>query len=305
MIQTNIDVKKFKSLDPRQINIRLNEPMAGHCTFKIGGTAAVFVEPATKQALFDLLTICRADNLPIFILGRGSNTLFADGFIDRIIISTNLLDNISAANATTLLADAGAKLRDIAFFAMQQGLTGFEFACGIPGTLGGALYMNAGAHGGEMGHIVQSATVVDRDGAVSTLTNAELGFAYRRSFVMDGGLFVLDATVKLSTGDKDEINAKMQGHLQLRNDKQPINMPSAGSAFKRPGDNIFAAKLIDDCGLKGYAVGGAQVSEKHSGFIVNTGDATAEDVLTLIKYIQDVVRQKDGITLHPEIIYVD
>lgn len=302
--------KLLQKLPCIDADIRQSEPLDKHCTFGIGGRAFVYAAPADKAALIQILHLCEETGAPYMVIGRGSNILFPDRDLDMVIISTEKLGIIEQTDGG-LRAGAGALLKNLAAQAQRAGFSGLEFACGIPGTLGGALRMNAGAYGGEMSQVLTSALVLERlDGAYTPrlLTNSEMEFGYRRSVVIKGGFIVLAGELALTRGDGVQIQAVMDDLMRKRNDKQPVTMPSAGSAFKRPfdgKDGVSAAGLIDECGLKGYAVGGAQVSPKHAGFIVNTGGATAADVRALIGHIRDVVRRETDILLEPEIIIVE
>ncbi|MDR1704137.1 MAG: UDP-N-acetylmuramate dehydrogenase, partial [Clostridiales bacterium] len=272
------------------------EPMSRHTTFMAGGKAAVYARPANESELLEAVAICKEAGVRYFILGKGSNTLFPDGESDVVVISTEKLNDISLAqdNPLRVRAGAGAPLKHIADFARRRGLAGFEFACGIPGSLGGALRMNAGAHGGEIFHVFHSARILMQDGSVKTVGSSAMGFGYRHSVLADRPYVALSAELDFTEDDPEAVKARMDDILQRRNASQPLNFPSAGSVFKRPAPNVFAAKLIEDCGLKGRRVGGAEVSEQHSGFIVNTGGATAADITGLIAFVRDTVFEKTG-----------
>ncbi len=268
------------------------EPMNRHTSFRIGGPVRAMVFPRNAEELRDVLRGCEREGLEWFLLGRGSNLLCADGPIDKIAVHTGEMRSVTAEN-DTLTAEAGAPLAKIAVLAQERGLSGLEFAHGIPGTLGGAVLMNAGAYGGEMKDVIVFVTALS-----GAYENAECGFSYRHSrFEGDA---VLSAAFRLRPGDPEEIRARMEELMARRREKQPLDLPSAGSTFKRP-EGHFAAKLIEDCGLKGYAVGGAQVSEKHAGFVVNRGNATFDDVRRLMDHIRETVLRETGVLLEPEV----
>ncbi|HAG04978.1 MAG TPA: UDP-N-acetylenolpyruvoylglucosamine reductase [Lachnospiraceae bacterium] len=280
-------------------NIKRDESMSRHTTFRIGGSADFFVTPSDADSLAAVLQILKNSGTPYFIMGNGSNILVKDkGFRGAVIQIKNNFSSVKI-DECTLIAGAGALLSSVAKNAANNGLTGMEFASGIPGTVGGAVYMNAGAYGGEIKDILKKITVLDGD-KIKELSNDECFFGYRKSRLMEEEFIVLGAEFSLERGDKDIINAQMAEFNQRRIQKQPIEFPSAGSTFKRPL-NGFAAKLIEDCGLKGFSVGQAQVSPKHSGFVVNNGGATASDVLSLMEYIEKTVFSKTGVMLEPEV----
>lgn len=280
--------------------VHVNEPMSSHTTFRIGGPADYFVMPVSIAELAAIIKICKEAKVPYFILGNGSNLLIGDkGFRGVIIQLYKMFDGIRI-EGTTVTARAGAMLIRVAKEAGKAGLTGLEFASGIPGTIGGAMVMNAGAYGGEMKDVVTSVTVLTREGEVKTLKGAEMNFRYRGSVVEDEGYIVLEAVMKLKEGNAHEIQARMEELSVQRKTKQPIEYPSAGSTFKRP-EGYFAGKLIQDAGLRGYKVGGAQVSEKHCGFVINAGGATAADVMQLMQDVSDKVQEQFGVALEPEI----
>lgn len=284
-------------------NVRTNEPMSLHTTFKIGGPADYFALPSEYEQVAKLVTYCKHEKIPYFIVGNGSNLLVSDaGFRGVIIQIFNNMQSIRI-EGVTIKADAGVLLSRLAAGIREESLAGFEFASGIPGALGGAVTMNAGAYGGEMKDILVSATVLDDTGAVRTLRAEEMEYGYRTSIVKRRGWIVLGAELALEHGDRDEINARTAELTERRVSKQPLTFPSAGSTFKRP-EGYFAGKLIMDSGLRGYAIGGAQVSEKHCGFVINRGGATADDVLKLIHHIQSVVSEKFGVSLEPEVRFL-
>lgn len=277
-------------------NIFLNEPMKNHTTFRTGGLADILVTPSSQKELIECLRL----DIPKTIVGNGSNIIVRDGGIRGLVIKTTKLNSIQL-NHNVIEADAGVYLAKIAMFAQEHSLTGFEFASGIPGTLGGAVSMNAGAYGGEMKDVIIETTYVDTIGNLHTLKNVEEHeFAYRKSFFTGKEDIILSSKIKLQAGNSEEIGQKIKELREQRNSKQPVNFPNAGSTFKRP-EGFFAGKLIEDSGLKGYSIGGAQVSTLHAGFIVNTGNATSSDILALIKYVQETVKEKFGVELQTEV----
>lgn len=273
-------------------NIFLNESMSKHTTFKTGGPADILVVPDTKEEIIELLKL----NVPKTIIGNGSNLLVKDGGIRGLVIKVATKNYEIKDDVIT--ADAGMMIAKLSRIAGDNGLSGLEFACGIPGTLGGALVMNAGAYGGEMKDIVLETEVVDFEGNVSVIKEHE--FSYRNSIFQKMDCVVLSSKLQLQKGDKDVIKSKIDEYMTARNSKQPIGKPSAGSTFKRPKDN-FAAKLIQDAGLKGYQKGNAAVSDLHAGFIVNQGNASTKEILELIKFVQEKVSMEFGVMLEPEV----
>ena len=280
-----------------------NIPMSAKTSFKIGGAAELMLFPATVEELQACIKLCAEQGEKPFILGCGSNLLVKDSGIDGVVISTEKLLGISLDGDGLIACMAGVKLSELCVFAQKQGLAGLEFAYGIPGSAGGAAYMNAGAYGGEMKDVLHSVRYVDPAGELRELPIEALDLGYRHSVFMQNNGVIAGITVKLQPGDSSEIRMKMNEILQKRKDKQPLELPSAGSVFKRP-EGHFAGALIEQCGLKGKGVGGAQVSEKHAGFIVNAGGATAADVRALIALVQAVVEAETGIFLEPEIRFV-
>lgn len=280
--------------------VLVNEPMSSHTTFRIGGPADYFVMPENAEELAEILKICKEENVPYFILGNGSNLLVGDkGFRGVVVQLYKNFDGITI-EGTAVTAKAGAMLIRVAKEAGKAGLTGLEFASGIPGTVGGAMVMNAGAYGGEMKDVVTSVTILTKDGEVKKLSGEEMNFRYRGSVIEDEGYIVLEAVMELKEGNVEEIQIRMDELSVQRKTKQPIEYPSAGSTFKRP-EGYFAGKLIMDAGLRGYQVGGAQVSEKHCGFVINAGGATAADVMQLMSDVSDKVQQQFGVALEPEV----
>lgn len=277
-----------------------DEPMAKHTSFRIGGPAKRMAFPKTREQLVVLMGFLQDAGVKPLLIGNGTNLLVADKGLDTVVIDTSAeLSHIELTDEGEIAADAGVSLAKLALFAWKNGLTGLEFAHGIPGTLGGGVVMNAGAYGGELKDVVTEVTALYLDG-VKVLTPAELDFSYRHSVFSAGEGIVLGAKVKLESGDPDAIKAKMDDLMARRKASQPLELPSAGSTFKRPAGG-YAAALIDAAGLKGYAVGGAQVSEKHAGFVVNRGGATFDDVLRLMDHIRSEVLRTSGVELEPEV----
>lgn len=297
----NIDSKIINTLLECGCTIKENEPMKLHTSFKIGGPAELFVSVYTAEQLAVLLRCVKENDIPFLMLGNGSNMLVKDSGIPGI---TARLEGdfckIDTPDETTIRCGAGALLSSFCHAALENSLTGLEFAWGIPGSVGGAAFMNAGAYGGEMKDVVIECEYVTPDGDLGKLSNEECAFGYRDSIFQHKDLIVTAVTVRLEKGSHDEIKSAMDDILGRRKDKQPLELPSAGSVFKRPV-GYFAGGLIEQCNLKGCTVGGAQVSEKHAGFIVNIGNATCEDVLNLVKHIQDTVLENTGVTLECEI----
>lgn len=282
--------------------IKQNEPMKNHTSFKIGGTADLFLKVATIEELIQAIEYAKTKKIPIYFIGNGSNLLVTDKGIRGLVVKIDI-QNISinkAENSVKVTVGAGYKMMALARELLNQEITGFEEFAGIPGTIGGAIYMNAGAYGKEMKDIVISTKCMDLDGKIFTLSNKEQEFTYRDSIFEKNNYIILETTLQLNNGIKSEIENKMTKLLKERKEKQPIGEPSAGSTFKRQ-EGIITAKLIDECGLKGYSIGGAKVSEKHAGFVVNSNNATAKDVLDLIKYIKEKVYEKYGIKIEEEL----
>ncbi len=283
--------------------VRISEPMNRHTTFRIGGPADYFLLPSTAEEVKKILEICKEKELPYFILGNGSNLLVSDEGYCGVIIQLYRNYGGITVEGTNIRAGAGALLSQIASAAKNASLTGFEFAGGIPGTLGGAVVMNAGAYGGEMKDVLKEVTVMTEQGEIMTIPAEKLEMGYRTSLVKKAGYLVLEAVISLKAGDVEEIKAIMKDLTEKRVSKQPLEYPSAGSTFKRP-EGYFAGKLIMDAGLRGYQVGGAQVSEKHCGFVINKGNATAADVCGLMKDVQEKVQEQFGVTLEPEVKFL-
>jgi len=294
----------YNKTEKNQICVSTDELLAHHTTFKIGGHADLYAEPTDESQLAFLLQSAKACDFPFFVMGRGSNLLFDDGGYRGIVISTSAMRSMQL-NGNCITADAGASLRACAQFACQNELTGMEFAHGIPGSCGGAVYMNAGAYDGEMSQIVLSSRYLDTESDTFGETQRDgHKFAYRHSVYRTcRNWIILSSVFQLQPGDSTEIREKMEELMRRRTEKQPLEYPSAGSVFKRyPGK--YTAQMIDEAGLKGYTVGGAQVSEKHAGFIVNRGGATCADVLRLIEQIKETVLLKCGVANEAEIVYV-
>ena len=283
--------------------VLFEEPMKSHTTFRIGGPAEVFIMPKSVKQVQMAVKICQEEQIPYFILGNGSNLLVSDRGYRGVIIQMDRNMGEIQVEGTEIQAAAGALLSSIAVAARRESLTGFEFAGGIPGTLGGAVVMNAGAYGGEIKDVLKEVTVMDGDGKIFTLPASELEMGYRTSIIKTAGYLVLSARITLSRGKEEDIKARTRELSEMRTQKQPLDHPSAGSTFKRP-EGYFAGKLIMDSGLRGYSVGGAMVSEKHCGFVINKGNATAEDVVSLMKHVTEVVQEKYGVTLEPEVKFL-
>jgi UDP-N-acetylmuramate dehydrogenase len=288
--------------------VKKNESLKDYTTFKIGGTANLVVFPGNKEILAGLVGIIKEHDVRYYILGNGSNVLVSDGYFDGAFIILPRVNGIEVCGGEFIYADCGASLNRIACIARDHALSGLEFAYGIPGTLGGAVYMNAGAYGGQMSDVVYSTRYLDLDTLEDKIIGKkEHGFGYRRSvFSESDNKLILSMCLELKHGEKskEEIDAAMQANMAARKEKQPLDYPSAGSAFKR-GEDFFTAQLIDECGLKGFAVGGAQVSEKHAGFIVNKGGAKSSDVMRLIEHVKSVVLNQTGKVIECEIKIVE
>lgn len=279
------------------------EAMSQHTTFKIGGPADYFLMPDKGEDVGRVIKICKEKEIPYFILGNGSNLLVGDGGYRGAVIQIYRNMSSVTVEGNEIRAQAGALLSAVAAAAKNASLTGFEFAGGIPGTIGGAVVMNAGAYGGEMKDVLTEVTVMNAEGDIFTLPTEELELGYRTSIIKTAGYIVLEAKIRLKEGDLEVIRETMKDLTIRRTTKQPLEYPSAGSTFKRP-EGYFAGKLIMDSGLAGYQVGGAQVSEKHCGFVINAGDATARDVRTLMDNVRDIVYKKYGVTLEPEVKFL-
>lgn len=281
-------------------SVIFNAQMHEYTTFKIGGEADALISPQSAEQICEIIHTCKTHNTPFTVIGNGSNLLVSDSGIRGVTLIIG--DEMSQASVdnSTIFAQSGIRLSKLANIAAQHGLSGLEFASGIPGTLGGAIYMNAGAYCGEMKDVVVTTDYLTPDGDIRSVTGAEHLFGYRTSVFSQNDYIVLSSNMLLTPADTSAIKEKMSDLNARRRNKQPLNMPSAGSTFKRPQGH-FAGALIEQCGLKGYSIGGAQVSEKHAGFLVNTGSATAQDVLDLIGYVRETVYQRFDITLECEI----
>lgn len=281
--------------------VRYDEPLKNHTTFKIGGNCIALIEPREVSDIVETIKICRENSIKFFVIGNGSNLLVPDEGYNGVIIKLKGEFSTIQVEGEYLIVNSGAKLSEVYTVAYENSLTGFEFASGIPGTIGGAIYMNAGAYGGEMKDIVESVQVLDLDNfELRELKNEELEFSYRKSIIQRKNYIVTTIKLKLQNGNKEEINAVYEDLRERRNSKQPLNFGSAGSTFKRP-EGHFASKLIEDAGLKGYHINDAWVSEKHSGFVVNKGNASYKEVMELIEYVQKVVFEKFGVKLETEV----
>ena len=280
--------------------IKIEEPMSSHTTFRVGGPAELFVMPGTFDEVRGTVEFCRKNRVPYYIVGNGSNLLVSDEGYQGVIIQLGKELGEIRIKGDSVTAQAGARLSVIANQAMEADLTGFEFASGIPGTLGGACVMNAGAYGGEMRDVLTEITALTPEGDIVRIAKELMELGYRTSIVARKGYIVLEARMQLKKGDRQEIRAKMEELKEKRVSKQPLEYPSAGSTFKRP-EGYFAGKLIQDAGLRGFAVGGAQVSEKHCGFVINRGGATAKDVSELMSRVSETVEEKFGVRLEPEV----
>ncbi|APM40910.1 UDP-N-acetylmuramate dehydrogenase [Clostridium kluyveri] len=280
-------------------DIKIDEPMKEHTSFKVGGPVDILLTPKNFNQVVDVVKLCKKENMPYYIMGNGSNLLVKDGGIRGAMIKLVKLNKIQV-KGNKIITESGVSLKDISTTALENCLTGFEFACGIPGSVGGAVTMNAGAYNGEISNVIESAKVICNSGEIIVLNREEMELGYRMSSILKNGYTILEVTFNLEKGDKENIMNRIEDLSRRRNEKQPLEYASAGSTFKRPQGH-FAAKLIEDSGLKGESVGDAQVSEKHSGFIINKGNATAKDILTLISIVQDRVRQNFDIDLYTEV----
>ena len=291
--------EELKNIIPEE-RIKADEPMKLHTTFRIGGPAKYFVIPETKEEVKEIIACCKNADMPYYILGNGSNLLVSDKGYEGVVIQIFKNMNQITLDGDTITSQAGAILSSVANKALDAGLTGFEFAAGIPGTLGGACVMNAGAYGGEMKDVLVSVTVLTPEGDFLTIPKEELELGYRTSIIAKKNYIVLEAKIKLTKGEKEAIKARMDELKVQRMTKQPLEYPSAGSTFKRPV-GYFAGKLIQDAGLRGFQVGGAQVSEKHCGFVINKDQATAADVAELMRQVSLKVKEQFGVELEAEV----
>ena len=299
-----IEQKLIEQITKENTVVAQNEPMEKHTSFRIGGNADCLVEVKDTASLKAVVRLCRENNVPYFVLGLGSNLLVSDRGIEGVVIKLGgEFNEITLSEDNIIRCGAGSTLARLCVFARNMSLGGLEFAWGIPGSVGGAVYMNAGAYDGEIKNVVISAEYMDRDGNIRVYPRRELDFSYRHSVFTDTDNIILNASFRLEPRSQEKITERMQELMDRRKTKQPINHPSAGSVFKRPAEG-YAAALIDECGLKGYTVGGAHVSEKHAGFIVNDNNATAEDVLRLIEHIKTVVKREKNVELCCEVRYI-
>lgn len=291
----------IRAIEQAEIEYKLNEPMKNHTSFKIGGNAEIFLTPNTPEKCAEAIRICKKLDVSYIVIGKGSNLLVNDeGIKGAVICISNAMSDIRLLEQNVIYCQSGASLASVCNFALENSLTGLEFAYGIPGNIGGAISMNAGAYGGEMKDIVISCDYVDDKGIVKTLSKEELDFSYRHSFFSDKNYCIVGATLKLTIDDKEKIHNTMTELLSRRKEKQPLEFPSAGSTFKRP-EGSYASLLVDQCGLKGFSVGDAQVSEKHAGFVINKGNASCKDVLELMSEVKRIVFEKTGYVLEPEV----
>ena len=291
-----------KSCKDLGLSFKLNEPMKNHTGFKTGGNADIFIEAGDTLSLSALLKTAKALQIPTFILGKGSNLLVSDKGIEGAVISLSGLNKIEI-QGENVTAEAGVSLTALCVAVAKEGLRGLEFAYGIPGTVGGGLFMNAGAYGGEMADVVTTAEFLTPDGEEGIIEKPDMGLGYRTSCFRQNGNVITKVSFKLKKGDKTEILNKMNELMGKRRDKQPLEYPSGGSTFKRP-EGHFAGALIEENGLKGKSVGGAEVSQKHAGFVINKNGATTEDILNLMELIKNTVRENNGVRLEPEVIFV-
>jgi UDP-N-acetylmuramate dehydrogenase len=292
-------LQKLKNVIPEP-RLLLNEPLSKHTTFKIGGPADYLVLPASMDEISAIMILTKQYNVPVTVLGNGSNILVRDKGIKGLVLKFESEMSYIKHDGPVVIAGAGALLADVSCYAARYGLSGMEFAIGIPGSIGGAVFMNAGAYSGEMCQVVVAVSGVCPDGSIKRFLHSELAFGYRHSIFQNNGCIIGEVELKLQKQEKPDIAKKMDEYTMRRETKQPLEMPSAGSTFKRPPGN-FAGTLIEQAGLKGLQVGGAQVSMKHAGFVINAGGATAEDVLLLIEEVQRRVYENSGVMLHPEV----
>lgn len=284
-------------------DILTEEPMSRHTTFRIGGEAACFIRISSEEQLRKLIPYFENVSVEYFVMGKGSNLLVGDKGYPGVILQISDACQQIEAEENRLQVQAGAALSKVALFAMERGLEGLEFAAGIPGTVGGGVVMNAGAYGGEMKQVVESVRVLSPEGEILTLDNDTMEFGYRTSIIRNRNFTVLSVTFRLQEGNREEIRARIEDFQKRRMEKQPLNYPSAGSTFKRP-EGYYAGKLIMDAGLRGFQIGDARVSDKHCGFVVNVGKATARDVTDVIEEVQEKVRERFGVSLEREVIYL-
>ncbi|CAM4389167.1 UDP-N-acetylmuramate dehydrogenase [Paenibacillus xylanexedens] len=282
--------------------VKFNEPLKNHTFIKIGGNADILIHPTTIDEITKIVEIANLHQLPLTVIGKGSNVIIKDGGIRGVTISLSHFDQIKVSE-DSMIAQSGVDIIDVSRLALEHNLTGLEFACGIPGSTGGALYMNAGAYGGQIADVVERATVITKDGAVLEIPREEMKFGYRNSLFKMDHYIILEAEFGLKKGNKEDIASKMKELTFLRESKQPLEFPSCGSVFKRP-EGYFAGKLIQDCNLQGTRIGGAEISMKHAGFIVNVDHATAQDYMDLIQFIQKKVYDTFQVELETEVIFL-
>lgn len=287
-----------KTLESFGCTVKEGEPMAAHTTFKIGGAADRFVNTADVTQAALVLRFCTENRIPLLVMGNGSNLLVSDNGIDGVVLHIDA--SVITVDGTRMTVQAGASLTRACVTACEHGLSGLEFAYGIPGTMGGGVYMNAGAYGGQLSDVVQSVTALTPNGEIIELSAEQLAFGYRHSVLMEQPLFVWSVTLALQLGEPADIRLKMDEHMAARKAKQPLDYPSGGSFFKRP-EGHFAGALIEQCGLKGFTVGGAQVSQKHAGFVINCGGATCADVMALCRQVQEKVQATFDVSLEREV----
>ena len=281
-------------------HVRTNEPMSNHTTFKIGGPARLFLNPNSVETIQEAMRIIHENNLSWMVIGQGSDLLFSDEGFDGVIVEVGPEFSKAHVNGNTVIAQAGISMGTLADICAKAGLSGFEFACGIPGTLGGGIFMNAGAYGGQMSDVVESATILLPSGDLEEVVFTGEDFGYRKSPIAQRGVVVLEARLKLTPDNPEEIKARISDLMERRSSKQPLELPSGGSTFKRP-EGHYASALIDQAGLKGFQIGGAAVSTKHAGFVVNIDNASAADVHNVIHHVQKTVWDKFGVQLEPEV----
>ncbi|MDQ0169387.1 UDP-N-acetylmuramate dehydrogenase [Paenibacillus tundrae] len=291
----------FENVIPRE-KLRSNEPLKDHTYVKVGGYADTLIHPTTTEEIVNVVQIAKSHQIPLTIIGKGSNVIIKDKGIRGVTMSLSQFDQIKV-HEDTIIAQSGANIIDVSRAALDHGFTGLEFACGIPGSTGGAIYMNAGAYGGQVDDVVESADVITRDGQRMTMSREDMKLSYRNSIFKDNEYIILEVTFRLQKGDKEAIAAKMKELTMLREAKQPLEYPSCGSVFKRP-EGHFVGKLIQDCNLQGTRIGGAEISLKHAGFIINADHATAQDYQELIDLIKETVYAKFNVQLETEVIFL-
>lgn len=292
------------ALQKNNITFKTKEPMKLHSSFRIGGEADIFIIPDSAKQCSNAISYCTQFDVPYIVIGKGSNILVSDnGYTGAIICVSGKMSQIQLIDNDRIYCQAGASLANICNFALEYSLSGLEFAYGIPGNVGGAISMNAGAYGGEMKDITIECEYIDHLGKLCKISKEQLDFSYRHSFFSNKPYCIISAVLQLKKGDKQQIRDTMNELLSRRKEKQPLEFPSAGSTFKRP-EGSYASLLVDQCGLKGFQIGDAQVSEKHAGFVVNLGNATCKDVLKLIEYVKKTVYEKTGFVLEPEIKFI-